>query len=189
MSNLSVGTVGRFYQVSIQDQLFNDTKGPLTRQSSGGGVQGGLHHRERWHCSEKQAGWILLMQPYNKFYVYSRHHPFSCQDSELKRTVDESERIKRAYGHYFDLCIINDGHEAAFRSLRSALEKLTTEQQWVPVSWVFWKELVRKVSGPQLRGVEDNLTCVAPEGGLHGNAAESEPSVMTSLESSLSYQR
>uniref|UniRef100_H3C851 MAGUK p55 scaffold protein 2b n=1 Tax=Tetraodon nigroviridis TaxID=99883 RepID=H3C851_TETNG len=58
-------------------------------------------------------------------------------DSELKRTVDESERIKRAYGHYFDLCIINDGHEAAFRTLRSAVEKLTTEQQWVPVSWVF----------------------------------------------------
>lgn len=59
------------------------------------------------------------------------------QDSELKRTVDESERIKRAYGHYFDLCIVNDGLEAAFRSLRSALEKLSTEQQWVPVSWVF----------------------------------------------------
>lgn len=61
----------------------------------------------------------------------------SPQDSELKRTVDESERIKRAYGHYFDLCIVNDGLEAAFRSLRSALEKLLTEQQWVPVSWVF----------------------------------------------------
>lgn len=59
------------------------------------------------------------------------------QDSELRRTVDESERIKRAYGHYFDLCIVNDGLEAAFRSLRSALEKLSTEQQWVPVSWVF----------------------------------------------------
>uniref|UniRef100_A0A1A8KAD0 Membrane protein, palmitoylated 2a (MAGUK p55 subfamily member 2a) n=1 Tax=Nothobranchius kuhntae TaxID=321403 RepID=A0A1A8KAD0_NOTKU len=58
-------------------------------------------------------------------------------DSELKRTVDESERIKRAYGHYFDLCIVNDGLEAAFRSLRLALEKLSTEHQWVPVSWVF----------------------------------------------------
>uniref|UniRef100_A0A3P9BSY1 MAGUK p55 scaffold protein 2b n=3 Tax=Haplochromini TaxID=319058 RepID=A0A3P9BSY1_9CICH len=56
---------------------------------------------------------------------------------KLKRTVDESERIKRAYGHYFDLCIINDGLEAAFRSLRLALEKLSTEHQWVPVSWVF----------------------------------------------------
>lgn len=59
------------------------------------------------------------------------------QDSELKRTVDESERIKRAYGHYFDLCIINDGLETAFQSLRAALDKLSMEQQWVPVSWVF----------------------------------------------------
>lgn len=66
-------------------------------------------------------------------------HGYFFQDSELRRTVDESERIKRAYGHYFDLCIINDGLEAAFRSLRSALEKLSTEQQWVPVSWVFWE--------------------------------------------------
>lgn len=66
---------------------------------------------------------------------FSLTHSF--QDSELKRTVDESERIKRAYGHYFDLCIINDGLEAAFRSLRLALEKLSTEHQWVPVSWVF----------------------------------------------------
>ncbi|CAL1599152.1 unnamed protein product [Knipowitschia caucasica] len=58
-------------------------------------------------------------------------------DSELKRTGDESERIKRAYGHYFDLCMVNDGLDAAFRSLRSALDKLSMEQQWVPVSWVF----------------------------------------------------
>ncbi|XP_010892800.1 MAGUK p55 subfamily member 2b isoform X2 [Esox lucius] len=58
-------------------------------------------------------------------------------DSELKRTVDESERIQRAYGHYFDLNIINDGLEGAFCSLKTALERLNTEQQWVPVSWVF----------------------------------------------------
>uniref|UniRef100_A0A6Q2YMZ3 Membrane protein, palmitoylated 2b (MAGUK p55 subfamily member 2) n=1 Tax=Esox lucius TaxID=8010 RepID=A0A6Q2YMZ3_ESOLU len=55
----------------------------------------------------------------------------------LKRTVDESERIQRAYGHYFDLNIINDGLEGAFCSLKTALERLNTEQQWVPVSWVF----------------------------------------------------
>src|SRR4029434_6255033 len=46
------------------------------------------------------------------------------QDSELKRTVDESERIKRAYGHYFDYTIVNDNLEGAYRSLRVALERL-----------------------------------------------------------------
>lgn len=74
------------------------------------------------------------------------------QDSELKRTVDESERIKRAYGHYFDLCIVNDGLEAAFRSLRSALEKLAMEHQWVPVSWVFWKSPRAHWQEPQVEG-------------------------------------
>ncbi|XP_036429096.1 MAGUK p55 subfamily member 2b isoform X5 [Colossoma macropomum] len=58
-------------------------------------------------------------------------------DSELKRTVDESERIQRAYGHYFDLTIVNDNLDGAYRSLKVALERLSTDQQWVPVSWVF----------------------------------------------------
>lgn len=61
----------------------------------------------------------------------------SAQDSELKRTVDESERIHRAYGHYFDVNIVNDGLEGAYRSLKVALERLGSEHQWVPVSWVF----------------------------------------------------
>lgn len=67
------------------------------------------------------------------------HHPVvpPMQDSELKRTVDESERIQRAYGHYFDLNIINDSLEGAFCGLKTALERLSSEQQWVPVSWVF----------------------------------------------------
>uniref|UniRef100_A0A673YD42 MAGUK p55 scaffold protein 2b n=1 Tax=Salmo trutta TaxID=8032 RepID=A0A673YD42_SALTR len=58
-------------------------------------------------------------------------------DSELKRTLDESGKIQRAYGHYFDLNIINDSLEGAFCGLKTALERLSTEQQWVPVSWVF----------------------------------------------------
>lgn len=58
-------------------------------------------------------------------------------DSELKRTVDESERIHRAYSHYFDLSIVNDNLDGAYRNLRRALDRLNTDQQWVPVSWVF----------------------------------------------------
>ncbi|XP_016349144.1 MAGUK p55 subfamily member 2-like isoform X1 [Sinocyclocheilus anshuiensis] len=58
-------------------------------------------------------------------------------DSELKRTVDESERIQRAYSHYFDQSIVNDNLDGAYRSLRRALDRLNTDHQWVPVSWVF----------------------------------------------------
>ncbi|XP_028674932.1 MAGUK p55 subfamily member 2-like [Erpetoichthys calabaricus] len=58
-------------------------------------------------------------------------------ETELKRTVEESGRIQRAYGHYFDLTITNDNLERCFRSLQGALERLNSEPQWVPVSWVF----------------------------------------------------
>ncbi|XP_053115250.1 MAGUK p55 subfamily member 2 isoform X1 [Hemicordylus capensis] len=58
-------------------------------------------------------------------------------DADLKRTVDESCRIQRGYGHYFDLCLINDNMERTFQQLQEALEKLHSEPQWVPVSWVY----------------------------------------------------
>lgn len=58
-------------------------------------------------------------------------------DSDLKKTVDESARIQRAYNHYFDLIIINDNLDKAFEKLQTAIEKLRMEPQWVPISWVY----------------------------------------------------
>ncbi|KAJ7313711.1 hypothetical protein JRQ81_005343 [Phrynocephalus forsythii] len=58
-------------------------------------------------------------------------------DADLKRTVDESCRIHRGYGHYFDLCLVNDNMERTFQQLQEALQKLQSEPQWVPVSWVY----------------------------------------------------
>ncbi|XP_060760995.1 MAGUK p55 subfamily member 6b isoform X2 [Neoarius graeffei] len=58
-------------------------------------------------------------------------------DVDLKKRVDESARIKRTYGHYFDLTIVNDNLDAAFETLQAALDKLYSEPQWVPVGWVY----------------------------------------------------
>ncbi|XP_043923485.1 protein PALS2 isoform X2 [Protopterus annectens] len=58
-------------------------------------------------------------------------------DTDLKKTVDESARIQRAYSHYFDLTIVNDNLDKAFEKLQTAVEKLSVESQWVPVSWVY----------------------------------------------------
>uniref|UniRef100_A0ABM5GP14 Protein PALS2 isoform X2 n=1 Tax=Pogona vitticeps TaxID=103695 RepID=A0ABM5GP14_9SAUR len=58
-------------------------------------------------------------------------------DTDLKKTVDESARIQRAYSHYFDLTIVNDNLDKAFEKLQTATEKLRTEPQWVPISWVY----------------------------------------------------
>lgn len=59
------------------------------------------------------------------------------QDVDLKKTVDESARIQRAYSHYFDLTIVNDNLDKAFETLQAAVDMLCTEPQWVPVNWVY----------------------------------------------------
>ncbi|KAF3691845.1 MAGUK p55 subfamily member 6 Dlgh4 protein P55T protein associated with Lin-7 2 [Channa argus] len=58
-------------------------------------------------------------------------------ENDLKKTVDESARIRRAYSHYFDLTIVNDNLDKAFDKLQEAVEQLLTEPQWIPVSWVY----------------------------------------------------
>lgn len=59
------------------------------------------------------------------------------QDVDLRKTVDESARIQRAYGHYFDLTIVNDNLDKAFDALQVAVDGLCTDTQWVPVNWVY----------------------------------------------------
>ncbi|KAL4646883.1 MAGUK p55 subfamily member 6-like isoform X1 [Arapaima gigas] len=58
-------------------------------------------------------------------------------DTDLKKTVDESARIRRGYSHYFDLTVVNDNLDKAFEELQAAVDRLSSEPQWVPVSWVY----------------------------------------------------
>ncbi|KAG7276025.1 hypothetical protein CRUP_004422 [Coryphaenoides rupestris] len=58
-------------------------------------------------------------------------------ENDLKKTVDESARIRRAYSHYFDLTIVNDNLDKAFDQLQDEVERLCFQPQWVPVSWVY----------------------------------------------------
>ncbi|XP_048085825.1 MAGUK p55 subfamily member 6b isoform X2 [Alosa alosa] len=58
-------------------------------------------------------------------------------DVDLRKTVEESARIQRAYSHYFDLTIVNDNLDHAFEKLQAAVDKLCSEPQWVPVNWVY----------------------------------------------------
>ncbi|KAI8488709.1 MAGUK p55 sub member 6 [Branchiostoma belcheri] len=58
-------------------------------------------------------------------------------DNDLKRTVEESARLERAYGHFFDLQITNDNLDGCYDKLASAVDGLSTEPQWVPVTWVY----------------------------------------------------
>lgn len=60
-----------------------------------------------------------------------------CQDEELQRTCDESNRIQAAYGHYFDLSIVNNNLEETYRTVKATLETVSKNSQWVAVTWVF----------------------------------------------------
>ncbi|XP_075879809.1 MAGUK p55 subfamily member 2a [Nelusetta ayraudi] len=58
-------------------------------------------------------------------------------DEELHRTCNESAKIQAAYGHYFDLSIVNDNLDETYRTAKAALETVSKNPQWVPVTWVF----------------------------------------------------
>ncbi|XP_015259730.1 PREDICTED: MAGUK p55 subfamily member 2-like [Cyprinodon variegatus] len=61
----------------------------------------------------------------------------TLMDEELHRTCDESAKIKAAFGHFFDLTIINDNLDETYRTVKAALETVSKNPQWVPVTWVF----------------------------------------------------
>ena len=59
------------------------------------------------------------------------------QDEELQRTVEESEKLYNTYSQYFDCVIKNENTEDAFAELKLRIDGLSSEPQWVPVSWVY----------------------------------------------------
>ena len=64
---------------------------------------------------------------------------FSQYDGSLEVLVRESEQLRRTYGHYFDLTIVNNDIDDTLNQLESALVRLRSTPQWVPVSWVYWQ--------------------------------------------------
>ena len=58
------------------------------------------------------------------------------QDGELQEMVDKAREMEETFGHYFDCTIVNTDLERAFDQLLQVIDKLETEAQWVPASWV-----------------------------------------------------
>ncbi|CAG9857160.1 unnamed protein product [Phyllotreta striolata] len=58
-------------------------------------------------------------------------------DGSLERLAKESDMLRHAYGHYFDLTIINNDIDETIAALESAIEHVQTAPQWIPVSWVY----------------------------------------------------
>lgn len=62
--------------------------------------------------------------------------------------------LKQAYGHFFDLTIVNNDIEETIAQLEAAIERVHTQPQWVPVSWVYWQRSspIRPVLAPDCNG-------------------------------------
>ena len=56
-------------------------------------------------------------------------------DGSLEKLARESDALKQAYGHFFDLTIVNNDIDETIRILERALEKINLTPQWVPISW------------------------------------------------------
>lgn len=56
---------------------------------------------------------------------------------EMSKIVAQSEIISRDYSQHFDLTIVNKDVTETYDRLMKAVEGLSTDTQWVPVSWVY----------------------------------------------------
>ncbi|XP_071160371.1 peripheral plasma membrane protein CASK-like isoform X28 [Mytilus edulis] len=59
------------------------------------------------------------------------------EDVSLEKLATESDLLEKAYGHYFDLKIVNNDIEETIRTLEQAIDEVCSSPQWVPVSWVY----------------------------------------------------
>uniref|UniRef100_A0A668UIB9 Protein PALS1 n=1 Tax=Oreochromis aureus TaxID=47969 RepID=A0A668UIB9_OREAU len=61
----------------------------------------------------------------------------SCAQPEmLKEVIEKAREMEQNFGHYFDATILNMDPDQAFHELRRLIDKLDTEPQWVPTSWL-----------------------------------------------------
>ncbi|XP_045511637.1 protein PALS2 isoform X2 [Colias croceus] len=58
-------------------------------------------------------------------------------EEDLKQTLEESARIQRQYEKYIDLEIVNTNNDTTYSKIMDALHSLSTDHQWVPVSWIY----------------------------------------------------
>lgn len=68
--------------------------------------------------------------------IYFNFIHLQC-DGSLQRLVKESEILRQAYGHFFDLTIVNNDIEETITILEGSIDKISVSAQWVPVSWVY----------------------------------------------------
>ncbi|XP_075992043.1 MAGUK p55 subfamily member vari isoform X1 [Anticarsia gemmatalis] len=59
------------------------------------------------------------------------------EEEDMKQTLEESARIQRQNEKYIDLVITNNNIDTTYSKIMDALHSLSTDHQWVPVSWIY----------------------------------------------------
>ncbi|KAI8427591.1 hypothetical protein MSG28_002087 [Choristoneura fumiferana] len=59
------------------------------------------------------------------------------EEEDIKQTLEESARIQRQHEKYIDLVITNHNNDTTYSKIMDALHSLSTDHQWVPVSWIY----------------------------------------------------
>ncbi|KAJ8336861.1 hypothetical protein SKAU_G00380810 [Synaphobranchus kaupii] len=57
-------------------------------------------------------------------------------EEDFQEMITSAQVMEDNYGHLFEKIIVNEDMATAFRELSLALNKLETEIQWIPKSWV-----------------------------------------------------
>ncbi|XP_007886276.1 protein PALS1 [Callorhinchus milii] len=55
---------------------------------------------------------------------------------DLRDIIEKAREMEQNYGHYFDSAIVNTDLEKAYQELIRLINKLDTEPQWVPSTWL-----------------------------------------------------
>lgn len=58
-------------------------------------------------------------------------------DGSLERLAKESDMLRQAYGHFFDLTIVNNDIGETIAKLENAIDTVQSTSQWVPVTWLY----------------------------------------------------
>lgn len=58
------------------------------------------------------------------------------QPEELRDIIEKAREMEQSCGHLFDAVIVNQDPDKAYTELLRLINKLDTEPQWVPCSWL-----------------------------------------------------
>lgn len=61
---------------------------------------------------------------------------FVPQPEELRDIIEKAREMEQSCGHLFDAIIVNTDPDKAYAELLRLINKLDTEPQWVPCSWL-----------------------------------------------------